>query len=214
MALVYLSRGIWATLTRDPPPHSRIHLIPYTTHSPTHPHIPQHTHTLHTQPYRPHHGSSHTHNKRTNTLRYPRNTQPHAPQNIHHSLPHLPNNINYAQTHTPHNTHYKQLHAPHNTDYTQPLKPHRTYNTQSHTSHATHYPQPYMPYNAPYSHPHILHNSHYTPNTSTRGRYRHGCYNCGEYNRRQDSCRFDHRLKCELCNGLGHKQKLCHLYTK
>ena len=42
-----------------------------------------------------------------------------------------------------------------------------------------------------------------------RNNRRRGCYNCGEYNHRQNICRFDHRLKCGNCYGLGHKQKMC-----
>lgn len=40
---------------------------------------------------------------------------------------------------------------------------------------------------------------------------RHGCYNCGEHNHRQATCRFDHRLRCGNCRRLGHKEKLCPL---
>ena len=36
-----------------------------------------------------------------------------------------------------------------------------------------------------------------------------GCYNCGEFNHRQNLCRFDHRIKCGSCARLGHKSKAC-----
>ena len=42
-----------------------------------------------------------------------------------------------------------------------------------------------------------------------RSNVRRGCYNCGEYNHRQNVCRFDHRLKCGNCGTLGHKSKMC-----
>ena len=49
---------------------------------------------------------------------------------------------------------------------------------------------------------------------SSRHTYHHtapkyGCFNCGEFNHRQASCRFDHRLRCGHCRQLGHKGKLC-----
>lgn len=47
----------------------------------------------------------------------------------------------------------------------------------------------------------------YNPHNNRSNGY--GCYNCGEYNHRQVSCRFDHRLRCGLCRRVGHKQKLC-----
>lgn len=40
-----------------------------------------------------------------------------------------------------------------------------------------------------------------------------GCYNCGEFNHRQSSCRYDHKLKCEICHVLGHKSRLCNYYS-
>lgn len=46
----------------------------------------------------------------------------------------------------------------------------------------------------------------YTPHTN----YRPGCYNCGEHNHRQGTCRFDYRLRCGSCHKLGHKQKRCY----
>lgn len=38
---------------------------------------------------------------------------------------------------------------------------------------------------------------------------RRGCYNCGEVNHRQATCRYDHRLRCGNCRLLGHKGRLC-----
>lgn len=34
---------------------------------------------------------------------------------------------------------------------------------------------------------------------------KHGCFNCGEYNHSQVNCRYDYRVKCNLCHYLGHK---------
>ena len=48
-------------------------------------------------------------------------------------------------------------------------------------------------------------------------RYQHrpaGCYNCGEFNHRQGQCRYDHRIKCNVCNRLGHKGSLCRGYVQ
>ena len=36
-----------------------------------------------------------------------------------------------------------------------------------------------------------------------------GCYNCGEFNHKRNTCRFDHRIKCRNCGSLGHKSKSC-----
>ena len=38
---------------------------------------------------------------------------------------------------------------------------------------------------------------------------RRGCYNCGEFNHVQSNCRFDHVVRCNTCNRLGHKTRLC-----
>ena len=60
---------------------------------------------------------------------------------------------------------------------------------------------------ANYSMPHRLRDRHTMGINRQNGRQ--GCYNCGEYNHRQNSCRFDHRLKCGNCYELGHKRKMC-----
>ena len=67
-------------------------------------------------------------------------------------------------------------------------------------------PHPTQPYTA--------HPSYHSLSTQNYTRYRQGCYNCGEYNHRQFSCRFDHQLKCALCHRFGHKQRLCRYYSK
>ena len=46
---------------------------------------------------------------------------------------------------------------------------------------------------------------------NVRGR---GCFNCGELNHRESTCRFDHRLKCGDCGELGHKSKLCRHFIR
>ena len=38
-----------------------------------------------------------------------------------------------------------------------------------------------------------------------------GCFNCGEYNHRQTSCRYDHRIRCNHCFKFGHKSRMCTL---
>ena len=40
-------------------------------------------------------------------------------------------------------------------------------------------------------------------------RNRPGCYNCGEFNHRQANCRFDHKIRCNVCYEYGHKSRLC-----
>ena len=49
------------------------------------------------------------------------------------------------------------------------------------------------------------------PREEPRQRYQRpaGCYNCGEFNHRQGQCRYDHRIKCNVCYRLGHKGRLC-----
>ena len=42
---------------------------------------------------------------------------------------------------------------------------------------------------------------------------RYGCYNCGEFNHRQSNCRYDHKIRCNVCNTLGHKSRLCTQYN-
>ena len=44
--------------------------------------------------------------------------------------------------------------------------------------------------------------------SSNSGR-RGGCYNCGEYNHHQSTCRYDHKIQCALCHSYGHKSRLC-----
>lgn len=46
--------------------------------------------------------------------------------------------------------------------------------------------------------------------------YRHGksgCYKCGEFNHHQNTCRYDHIVKCNMCHSLGHKSRLCQYYS-
>ena len=48
-------------------------------------------------------------------------------------------------------------------------------------------------------------------------RYLHrpaGCYNCGEFNHRQGQCRYDHRIRCNICYRLGHKERTCSSYVQ
>lgn len=53
----------------------------------------------------------------------------------------------------------------------------------------------------------------YTNSSNQYEQKKIGCYNCGEYNHRMDSCRYDHKLRCANCNLLGHKTKLCSTYN-
>ena len=45
------------------------------------------------------------------------------------------------------------------------------------------------------------------------GKRKVGCYNCGEFNHVQATCRFDHKLLCGFCRRLGHKSRLCQYYS-
>ena len=73
----------------------------------------------------------------------------------------------------------------------------------------THRPLPVL------THSRTYHNSALPPrnNRKMNTNRKVGCYNCGEYNHRQDICRFDHKLKCGNCGRLGHKSKLCDNYS-
>ena len=66
----------------------------------------------------------------------------------------------------------------------------------------------------PPARPNIPPETQYTYNSRNATSYTRkvGCFNCGEQNHRQASCRFDHRLRCGLCHRLGHKQRLCRTY--
>lgn len=79
---------------------------------------------------------------------------------------------------------------------------HESHTTPNHTT-------PYTWYNT--------HESHTTsepePCTRTNTKHTRGCYNCGEFNHHQATCRFDYKLTCGLCHQLGHKQKLCRQYS-
>ena len=59
----------------------------------------------------------------------------------------------------------------------------------------------YVPYDSDRQH----HSSNRQINTESRN----GCYNCGEYNHRQSTCRYDHRIRCNQCYQLGHKSRIC-----
>ena len=53
-------------------------------------------------------------------------------------------------------------------------------------------------------------NVHYSQNrNSTINRNRRGCFNCGEFNHRQNNCRYDHKVKCNVCQEYGHKSRFC-----
>ena len=55
-------------------------------------------------------------------------------------------------------------------------------------------------------------NIHRYQNSYAHASTRRGCYNCGELNHQQATCRFDHRLQCHYCNKLNHKQRQCNMY--
>lgn len=61
--------------------------------------------------------------------------------------------------------------------------------------------------------PHTAHRTYYSSSRHNYTRNRQGCYNCGEHNHRQSSCRFDHRLRCASCHQFGHKQRMCPYYS-
>ena len=80
----------------------------------------------------------------------------------------------------------------------------------THESHTTPYhTKPYTWYNTHESHT----TSEPVPYTRTHTKHTRGCYNCGEFNHHQATCRFDYKLTCGLCHQLGHKQKLCRQYS-
>lgn len=47
-------------------------------------------------------------------------------------------------------------------------------------------------------------------NFNTRKR---GCYKCGEFNHHSGTCRYDHQIRCASCSTLGHKSRLCDIYS-
>ena len=64
-----------------------------------------------------------------------------------------------------------------------------------------------------YNNPMIHTTSELRPYTRTQINYKRGCFNCGEFNHHQATCRFDYKMTCGLCPQLGHKQKLCQYYN-
>lgn len=80
------------------------------------------------------------------------------------------------------------------------------YQTQLHTRHVPWHAHQPQPQDLGQAQPWQQDPSGYQHPRQTRG-----CYNCGEHNHRQANCRFDHRLKCGICNRLGHKQKYCYV---
>ena len=73
----------------------------------------------------------------------------------------------------------------------------RTYPGSTNTQHHSHYSLTNSPINA----------------YSDTQRRKIGCFNCGEFNHRRSTCRFDHKLRCEICHALGHKSRLCSYYS-
>ena len=56
--------------------------------------------------------------------------------------------------------------------------------------------------------------SSYNTNYHAADRYKKvGCYNCGEFNHRQATCRFEHKVQCQQCYTFGHKSRLCSYYS-
>ena len=51
--------------------------------------------------------------------------------------------------------------------------------------------------------------SHNNRGYMSTNRNKPGCYNCGEFNHVQSNCRYDHKIKCNVCHEYGHKSKLC-----
>ena len=65
--------------------------------------------------------------------------------------------------------------------------------------------------NKQHSHPSGSLVNHQFPNNE---RVRNGCFNCGEFNHQQSQCRYDHKIRCELCHLYGHKRRLCPRYNE
>ncbi len=136
---------------------------------------------------------------------YADNTLPHAPHQqstIYNRKPapytHHKNLLQEKYTHNRHTyTHIldRDRHAPHNRHtYTQiPGDRHAPYTLTSQRSYTK-----------------FTHNNRINNNTNNNKSL--GCYNCGEFNHRQSTCRFDHRLRCEDCHIQGHKRRLCEYY--
>ncbi len=47
-----------------------------------------------------------------------------------------------------------------------------------------------------------------TPFSKSHNAYT-GCFNCGLRNHNQSTCRFNKRISCHACGGLGHKERYC-----
>ena len=76
---------------------------------------------------------------------------------------------------------------------------------------------PYSETHNPQPRTHIQHRRQsHIPDRQFEGRLygRRGCYRCGEFNHHESRCRFDHKLQCSSCYQLGHKSRLCYLYSK
>ncbi len=89
-----------------------------------------------------------------------------------------------------------------------------TQTTYSHTHHSSNY-KPHLSNNTT----HIQEHHDYRKQRIGSNGHQHqtrrvGCYNCGEFNHKQSTCRFDYKLRCELCHSLGHKMRLCHYYNR
>ena len=122
--------------------------------------------------------------------KYTENTLPHAP----HQQRAL-----YNRKRAPY-THHKNI-------------PQGGYTHNRHTY--THTPDRdgHAPYTLTSQRPHIKFTYNNRINKNTNNAKNQGCYNCGEFNHRQSTCRFDHRLRCEDCHKLGHKRRLCEYYS-
>ena len=62
-----------------------------------------------------------------------------------------------------------------------------------------------------YSSPSNVNTAHFRNSTNNENQSR--CYFCGESNHHSNRCRYDHKIKCGNCHGLGHKRKHCSFYS-
>ena len=147
-------------------------------------------------------------NIRNNRYTRQENMQPSYPHTQQH--PYIPNN-NDSHTGTPQYRHYSRNNT-HSHSSTSLRRPYLPNNTDSYLQTA-HY-RSYLPNNTnSREESYVRMHQNIEDNGHQKIKRRIGCYNCGEFNHKQSTCRFDYKLRCELCHALGHKMRLCQYYS-